>query len=122
MLSIGDPFASRRRQTRPSDRIDPGPPTSPWSRLSPMHLSFQQRRTPEVRAFQRPSNPSRAKHSAKNAGKTERKAVGVSSNVKRIRTPTPSRGRGTPDSDTVGFSREKRGNGVKLHLIHHVVA
>src|SRR5580704_8864440 len=77
MLSIGDPFASRRRQTRPSDRIDPGPPTSPWSRLSPMRLSFQQRRTPEVRAFQRPSNPSRAKHSAKNAGKTERLCVGV---------------------------------------------
>src|SRR5580704_15481681 len=86
MLSIGDPFASRRRQTRPSDRIDPGPPTSPWSRLSPMHLSFQQRRTPEVRAFQRPSNPSRAKHSAKNAGKTELKAVGVAPRTGNDRT------------------------------------
>jgi hypothetical protein len=32
---------------------------------------------PEVRAFQRHSDPTRAKGSVENAGKTERKAVGV---------------------------------------------
>ena len=32
---------------------------------------------PEVRAFQRHSDPTRTKESVENAGKTERKAVGV---------------------------------------------
>ena len=42
-----------------------------------MHLSFPQTQMPEVRAFQRHSDPTRAKESVENAGKTERKAVGV---------------------------------------------
>src|SRR5580704_11608822 len=112
MLSIGDPFASRRRQTRPSDRIDPGPPTSPWSRLSPMHLSFQQRRTPEVRAFQRPSNPSRAKHSAKNAGKTERLCVGVQNRLAPKARPRRAVGV-APD---LYVTRISRGSHTKLGI------
>jgi hypothetical protein len=51
-----------------------------------VHLSFQHTQTPEVRAFQSTSNPTRAKKSVKNVGNTKRLCVGV-----RIRlTSTPS--------------------------------
>jgi hypothetical protein len=48
----------------------------------------------------------------KNAGNTERLSVGVPAkpetvNVKRIRTPTPSRGRGTRLGNCVLFSPKK---------------
>jgi hypothetical protein len=62
-----------------------------------------------------------------------RLCVGVSSNVKRIRTPTQSRGRGTPPGTLSVFLAEKTVNGVEWHprdihsfdvdglLVRHVV-